>query len=686
MMHPLSNSNFALRRLIADNADVELPPSKPPEIIDGLRLSEQTMTNPEYQYSSQDTQSRIFSGDGQLSESLNKVCQELAVNKMLLRQIHETIVPKSTKDDGHVVPTVSQPHTFEDDQALSESGISFAEALEYYQSEIFLDCVSQSSKDEFYSACDEWSSALDHPSPANYMELSSTIYAERLTTEGLFNDPLFVISQKRSKVCSWTQEYFILYAETPRRWRRLTISAKFEGLRDPSSVFAAEESHDSEQNTITLPDMVRDYLSGQLLHLDRFAPVTKVSLFFRQSESGPVLNDDARTSIREDRVEVCSSGEDEILHDIEDLECEQYLESEVITHSRRSSSRFIVLVESQICIEHKAPFVNSGIAGGNGFKTFFADLKLLKSLSGCRGVAQFMGVVLDDARSQLKGYLCEYPLLGNVLTIFASAQSRSEIIPWKLREAWARQLVKAVAEIHRDKGALVGGLRWLADIGIRADGTLALTAVRHSQRHFDGKPGMMAPEMREIPLSEKSTLGKMVTFRTEIFQLGLLLWMLAEQRSNTSGVFCARNACTFRPRYACTAEHADPIRLPTCGAGTPSYLNEIIEQCRSSDPKDRKTASQLEQCFPPAKIDTDGIPPETMELLKRCAVSTEYSCHCDECGARDMNLSYHCNQCDEGDFDLCESCVSQGIHCWDQKHRLRKRIFTKQGTFKVVPE
>ena len=250
-MAPLTNTtsrpfdtSFAIRRFIGETANMKLKPSQLPEIVDGLSLFEQEMTNRNetarlrahpldlgYQSSSQDTQNRICSGDD-LSQSLIKVFQELAVNKMLLKQIHETIVPKSREDNGHVELTVSQSHTLEDDEVLSDSGTSFAEALNYYQSESFYDCSSRSSKDEFYSTYDEWPSALDHPSPANYMEVSSTVYPERLTTEGLFKDPLFVISQKRSRVCSWTQEYFVLYAETPRRWRRLTISATFEGLRD----------------------------------------------------------------------------------------------------------------------------------------------------------------------------------------------------------------------------------------------------------------------------------------------------------------------------------------------------------------------------------------------------------------------------------------------------------------------
>lgn len=350
-----------------------------------------------------------------------------------------------------------------------------------------------------------------------------------------------------------------------------------------------------------LPEIVRDHVNGRLSHISQYTSVTNLYLAFRQNESGPIFNDHSRTRISEDRSEVCSSGEDQMLNDIEDLECKQFLESEIITQSRKSSSCFVVRVGSRMCIERKAPFVNSGTHGVNGFMSFFSDLKFLKSLNSCRDAAEFIGVVLDNTRTHLKGYLYEYPALGGILTMLIVARSRSEVIPWEIREKWARQIVATIAEIHSSKGALIGGLWWLAEIGVKANGTVVFTALRCSQRHFDGRRGMRAPELRGISLSETCTLEKMVTFRTETFQLGLLLWLLAEHEDNTASCFCSRSVCTSRPRYMCTAEHADPIELPPCGAGIPWYFNEIIKQCRLPDPKHRKTACQLQKMFPPAE-------------------------------------------------------------------------------------
>lgn len=196
----------------------------------------------------------------------------------------------------------------------------------------------------------------------------------------------------------------------------------------------------------------------------------------------------------------------------------------------------------------------------------------------------------------------------------------------------------------------------------------------------------MAPELRGAPLTDDFTLTKMVTFRTEVFQLGLLLWMLAEHRTNTPGCFCPRSACTSRPRYMCTLDHTDPIELPSCNAGIPSYFNEIIKQSRLSDPKERKTARQLQGMLPSIEGGDGIISTSEIDILKRCVRFDDFAIHCSECGSRDMSVSYRCNRCHMGEFDLCETCFDQKVTCLDPLHRLMKRVQTDQRTFKLISE
>ena len=169
------------------------------------------------------------------------------------------------------------------------------------------------------------------------------------------------------------------------------------------------------------------------------------------------------------------------MQDIENMGCTTFLESEVITRSRVSTSRFMVFVESKTCMERKAPFPTAGGSDINSFQEFYNDLKLLNSLPGCRNVTRFIGVVLDSTRKHIRSYLHEYPNY-NIRQIFDTAASRSITVPWKIRETWARQIITAISEIH-GKGAVAGvGPLWL--MSVRANGSAELGTAITSKRFF----------------------------------------------------------------------------------------------------------------------------------------------------------------------------------------------------------
>lgn len=128
-------------------------------------------------------------------------------------------------------------------------------------------------------------------------------------------------------------------------------------------------------------------------------------LSFKGTKISQLVNDSTATKISEDLLEVEISGEDRIRDDIEHLDCAQFLESEMIVQSRMSSASFQVRVDPQTCIERRVSFVNSGTQSVNGFHICFNDLKLLKSMRGCTGVAEFISVVRDDTRSHLRSYI-----------------------------------------------------------------------------------------------------------------------------------------------------------------------------------------------------------------------------------------------------------------------------------------
>ena len=229
-------------------------------------------------------------------------------------------------------------------------------------------------------------------------------------------------------------------------------------------------------------------------------------------------------------------------------------------------------MERRKCVERQAPFATAGKEGENGFRDFFDHLELLNSLRGCTHSAQFVGVVLDDSRRHLKGYLYESPLIASTNRFLDVADLHSIEIPWPIRENLARQIIEAVSEIH-EKGLIVGVFN-IRPIGIRADGTAIIYRFSSSQRHLLDQWGETPPETRLMCQRNNVTQCKTLNFRTDIFQLGLILWHLAEHRPyrRRDALSCSRSACNSRPRYSCNADHANPVLLPPSTEAFPLIL------------------------------------------------------------------------------------------------------------------
>lgn len=412
-------------------------------------------------------------------------------------------------------------------------------------------------------------------SPDYFFETASSFFPEQYTTKGLFNDPVCVFAMLQSDKIPGTQNYFLTYAETPRRWRRIIMAVKWDSNRKQPNFLQAIALNNYEFVRKTLPAQLLEPVTMLLQKLELFNSVTPLSLSLGEDDTGQAIINSPSIEIAEDLPEIGMCSEDQVLDDIDDLGCAKFLESEVTVQSRVSSTRFMVQVASRICIERKAAFASAGALSENGFHEYFNDLKLLNSVGGCTSVVEFIGIVLDETRLHLRNDIYESPGLGSLLSILLCADFRAEMIPWSVREIWSRQIIGAVSDVH-GKGLVVGG-GFLSDmIGVREDGSAVLSEFGTSSRHVQNICGRMAPELRS-QLGKKA-LGK-TTFRMDILHLSIQLWRLAEQvLYRTASCFCVIFGCTERPRITCMAEHRNHVELPACSTDVPSYFNEIIQK------------------------------------------------------------------------------------------------------------
>lgn len=212
--------------------------------------------------------------------------------------------------------------------------------------------------------------------------------------EGLFSNPLFVVAMKQEN--HFTHQYYLMFLQTPRCWKRVIITATFREVRDTSALMQVLTPENRDGSFKELPDGVSTALNTALARVQLFGSVTRISLPLIQDERGIIVHESPEIESAEDCVEVAMSKDADILHNIKLMGCPTYTESEVQVRSRLTSSHFAVRVGRQDYVERKMSFASAGGEGKNGICTFINDLKLFNSLKGCHGVSQLAGVVFDD--------------------------------------------------------------------------------------------------------------------------------------------------------------------------------------------------------------------------------------------------------------------------------------------------
>ena len=166
-----------------------------------------------------------------------------------------------------------------------------------------------------------------------------------------------------------------------------------------------------------------------------------------------------------------------------------------------------------------------------------------------------------------------------------------------------------------------------------------------------------------------------VTPKTDIFHLGLLLWLMAENKHMTrASPVCMRKGCDILKNSSCDLSHAEPVALPELPESVPLYYRNIVKLSRAEKPGDRPATRELLGMFPIASnfqeqpmLRKPHSP--NMSTLGNSLQIAKVACSI--CSERPLQLPiYHCNVCHLGDFDLCQTCHQGRAHCDDENHLL----------------
>jgi len=454
-----------------------------------------------------------------------------------------------------------------------------------------------------------------------------------------------------------------MFAQGGRHWRRVTVSATTTTLSTQWDVcFSFTEICCYH----VFPYLVQSQLETMLEKDQLYESVTNVSIELQPSKTGDVTFDQERSMIIEDVEAAAATETSRYMEEIEQRGIPQYVESQVVVLSRRRTALYLVLVENQPCIQRNSPFSGGTTSDRKLVDEFIADMKLLQMAQGCSGVAEFVGVVITDNRTQLCGYLVRYPEAGLFAELLETLTSNTLPISWERREQWIRQIITAVAEIHK-RGVIIGCLD-KESMWVNLDDQIKIVMFKSTGSYRANQFGQLPPEIRRFTAPRAVATGQIPTIQSDLFQLGLLVWMLAENDFNKINVFCRKSGCQGFPHYRCMADHVNPVDLPICGPEVPAYVNEIIGHCRQGQPSRRKSAGALLALLPanhePAVFSPNRVSP-CRPYCQRI--------NCNECGEITTDAHYTCTLCEAGNFQLCLKCISKPTSCYDDSHKLRRR-------------
>ena len=512
------------------------------------------------------------------------------------------------------------------------------------------------------------------PTLLSSFETSPHFFPETYTMGQNFPPSSFLVisshegySSGDSRMCC----YKAFFLKAPRQWCRMSVSIK---LDQSSKYWAATNMSAEAYNTgesinkvgsAALPYSLLSQLQKALLQIKICDEEPK---FMYDSKTREIRRLKSGESQANSPFEPIEPGSNEaILVALDDLGCRRYFENEVTQlEVIDPPSRFASYVNGMLVCE-------TSFARSTPSSSLLYSIKILHSMKGLPGFANLIGVVVDTTGRYLRSYLIEFPRARWILAEACQIQG----ISWERREKWGRQLVEILKQLH-SKGFTAGTiLGFRSSILIDVSDNVLLCWFQEKFRMGYSLGCYYPPEFRHFRDMSKSVSeanSPKVTTKTDLFHLGMVLWLLAENVPQThNSPLCIRNRCSATSS-TCDVSHEDPIALPTLSNEIPQYFRNIIDECRAPNPKDRPAAWRLLYRFPP--IEPRLLIKTPMPESSKHDSTINYDLlsggvACDGCRTRNMQFSFwHCNTCNTGDFYICQACYDVGVHCVDEDHLL----------------
>ena len=331
-------------------------------------------------------------------------------------------------------------------------------------------------------------------------------------SEALMNDPAFHLEVKQKWILnismrfrdgSEREKFFITYNELPNKWRKVSISVDYRHAPALSLEADLKTLHYQSDKSMRIYEAIRESLP----EVQFYDTVTNLKL-----QTTP---EDGRLHVHvtEDVNEII---EFPFLSSIGHLaDCVKYKESDVSFESHMSGFVYKVSVNGHSYVKKEIPSPDT-------IEEFLYEINALHALRHSSAVINFAGVVVDDTNLRITGLLLDFAAGGSLLEIICDARDNGELISWRRREKWARQIVQGLADIHEE--GYVQGDFTLSNIV--TDGNDNAVIIDINRR---GCPiGWEPPELMGL-IESRQRLSMFISVKTDLYQLGMVLWGLAKQ-------------------------------------------------------------------------------------------------------------------------------------------------------------
>lgn len=344
------------------------------------------------------------------------------------------------------------------------------------------------------------------------------------------------------------EKFFLTYAETPQKWRRITISCDYRNVPQDS----LERDLQSLQFQRDKSARIYESIRLSLPDIKFYDTVTNLKLETR--------DDRLHVHVTEDTLEIIPYPS---VQAVRHIHCARYRESQL--HFEAHMSGFVYKVKVVTPLSSNI-WIKKEIPGPDSVDEFLYEINALNELKDSKSVIQFQGLVVDDDQLFVKGLLIAFAEQGAVVDILYDHKGD---LPWPKREKWAKQIVQGLSEIH--EAGFVQGDFTLSNIVV--DGLDEAKIIDINRR---GCPvGWEPPEISKL-VDSGQRISMYIGVKSDLFQLGMVLWALATEVDEPE-------------------REKRPLLLRD---EVPQYYRNLVNICLSPQPRNRLSAGELLRRFP----------------------------------------------------------------------------------------